>query len=193
MNLTSIAPVADTLIAQDYSVRALLPHLESFRGKTIWCPFDKADGPFVRILTGAGHTVVLSHPDEGHDFHTYEPDNWDLMVGLPPFKEKRQTFERALSFGKPIALIMANTWLNDAAPKRVFKERGLQLLMFEERMLFSRQGVVENKILFSSSYFCCDFLKGRGIQFASLKDFGFPPSRRGKHVQRETHTPNNPR
>ena len=53
---------------------------------------------------------------------------------------------------------MSNTWLNDAAPKQLFKEKDLQLLMFEQRMKFLNNGKVQNKITFSSSYFCYNFL-----------------------------------
>lgn len=53
---------------------------------------------------------------------------------------------------------MSNTWLNDAAPKQLFKEKQLQLLMFEERIKFKNNGVVENKITFSSSYYCYNLL-----------------------------------
>ena len=65
-----------------------------------------------------------------------------------------------MSFGKPFALVMANTWLNDAAPKQLFKDRDLQLLMFEQRMEFIRLKPADDdkKIPFSSSYYCCDFL-----------------------------------
>jgi len=59
-----------------------------------------------------------------------------------------------LSFNKPFALIMSNTWLNDSAPKQVFKEKDLQLLMFEQRIKYNEN----NKITFSSSYYCYDFL-----------------------------------
>ena len=76
----------------------------------------------------------------------------------PPFTNKRKIFERALSFNKPFALLMSNTWLNDAAPKQLFKEMQLQLLMFEERIKFKNNGVVENKITFSSSYYCYNLL-----------------------------------
>lgn len=76
----------------------------------------------------------------------------------PPFTNKRKIFERALSFDKPFALLMSNTWLNDAAPKQLFKEKQLQLLMFEERIKFKNNGVVENKITFSSSYYCYNLL-----------------------------------
>lgn len=40
---------------------------------------------------------------------------------------------------------MSNTWLNDAAPKQLFKEKDLQLLMFEQRMKFMNNGEIQNK------------------------------------------------
>jgi len=155
-----------------YAVKALLPHLEKFIGKTIWCPFDKESSQFVQVLREHGHTVVHSHIDQGLDFYVTDPDQWDVMVSNPPFTNKRQIFERAISFGKPFALIMSNTWLNDAAPKQIFRDINFQLLMFEERMKFLNQDNSENKITFSSSYFCRDFLTD-AIMFDSLKEYGY--------------------
>ena len=86
------------------------------------------------------------------DFFDFEPDYWDVMVSNPPFTNKRKYFERALSFNKPFALIMTNTWLNDSAPKQLFKDKDLQLLMFDKRMKFiSPDGRDNDKITFSSS------------------------------------------
>ena len=60
---------------------------------------------------------------------------------------------------KPFALVMTNTWLNDAAPKQLFKEKELQLMMFEKRMEFKQQdGRKKNKVTFSSSYYCWNLL-----------------------------------
>ena len=53
---------------------------------------------------------------------------------------------------------MSNTWLNDAAPKQLFRNKQLELLMFEQRMLFDNNGRIDKKITFSSSYFCHNFL-----------------------------------
>jgi len=53
---------------------------------------------------------------------------------------------------------MTNTWLNDAAPKQLFKHKELQLLMFDKRMKFLNNGTTEDKITFSSSYYCYSFL-----------------------------------
>lgn len=139
-----------------YGVLPIIKYLP--KDKIIWCPFDKEDSEFVKVLTEQGYKVVYSHIENGQDFYTYEPEEWDILVSNPPFTNKRQIFERALSFGKPFALIMSNTWLNDSAPKQVFKDKQLQILFFEERMKFSNNGVVQNKITFSSSYFCYNLL-----------------------------------
>jgi hypothetical protein len=49
--------------------------------------------------------------------------------------------------------------LNDSAPKQLFKDKDLQLLMFDKRMKFtSPDGRENDKITFSSSYYCWNFL-----------------------------------
>ncbi len=138
-----------------YGVEPILKYIPN--GAIVWCPFDTKESEFVKQISKTNQ-VLYSHIDSGHDFFNFEPPYWDILISNPPFTNKRKFFERALSFNKPFALLMTNTWLNDAAPKQLFKERGLQLLMFDKRMRFSIDGVINNKITFSSSYFCCDFL-----------------------------------
>ncbi len=146
----------DECITLHYAVKPIIKYIP--QGSIVWCPFDKADSEFVKQISNAGFEVVHSHIDEGQDFYDYEPDLWNVIISNPPFTGKRRIFERALSFGKPFALIMSNTWLNDSAPKQLFRNKQLELLMFEQRMLFSNQGQIDKKITFSSSYFCHDFL-----------------------------------
>ena len=126
---------------------------------TIWLPFDTEESQFYKILKEKGFKVIRSHISEGKDFYNYEPkEHWDCIVSNPPFTNKKGIFERALSFNKPFALIMSNTWLNDSAPKLLFMEKDLQLLMFDKRMKFENNGIVNNKITFSSSYWCYKML-----------------------------------
>ena len=80
------------------------------------------------------------------------------MVSNPPFTNKRKIFERAMSFNKPFALLMSNTWLNDSAPKVLFREKDLQLLMFRNRIKFLNNEIINNKITFSSSFYCWNLL-----------------------------------
>ena len=139
-----------------YGVTPIIKYIP--KNAVVWCPFDTADSEFVKQISHT-HSVVRSHLDDGQDFFTYEPFHWDVIVSNPPFTNKRKFFERALSFNKPFALIMANTWLNDAAPKQLFKDKDLQLLMFDKRMEFQQpNGEVTGKITFSSSYYCWNFL-----------------------------------
>lgn len=126
---------------------------------TVWLPFDTEESQFYKILKEKGFKIIRSHISEGKDFYSYEPkEHWDCIVSNPPFTNKKGIFERALSFNKPFALIMANTWLNDSAPKLLFMEKDLQLLMFDKRMKFENNGVVNDKITFSSSYWCYKML-----------------------------------
>jgi hypothetical protein len=139
-----------------YGVIPILKYIPD--GAIVWCPFDTKDSYFVKEISKT-NIVEYSHISTGQDFFNYEPQSWDVIVSNPPFTNKRKFFERALSFNKPFALIMTNTWLNDSAPKQLFKEKELQLLMFDKRMKFySPDGRPNDKITFSSSYYCWNFL-----------------------------------
>ena len=139
-----------------YAVIPILKYIP--KDAIVWCPFDTEESQFVKQISKTNH-VEYSHIDNGQDFFQYEPDDWDIMLSNPPFTDKRKYFERALSFNKPFALIMTNTWLNDSAPKQLFKDKDLQLLMFDKRMKFiSPDGRDNDKITFSSSYYCWNFL-----------------------------------
>lgn len=138
-----------------YGVKPILKYIP--KAKIVWCPFDTPQSEFVKLISRQNE-VVYSHIIQGQDFYKYEPRKYDLIVSNPPFTDKRLIFQRALELGKPFALLMTNTWLNDSAPKQLFKNHDLQLLMFDKRMLYENNGVVQNKITFSSSYYCYNFL-----------------------------------
>jgi hypothetical protein len=143
----------DECYTPSYAVEPILKHIP--KGKIVWCPFDTVESEFFRLIKKQNE-VIISHIDTGQDFFKYEPKKWDIIISNPPFTNKRKFFERALDFNKPFALLMSNTWLNDSAPKEIFRKRNkdLQLLMFDKRIEFNDN----NKITFSSSYFCYNFL-----------------------------------
>jgi hypothetical protein len=148
----------DECYTPEYGVIPILKHIPPHI-KTIWCPFDTEQSNFVKLLKQSGYNVIHTHINNSQNFLTYEPEHFDAIISNPPFTNKRGIFERALSFNKPFALIMSNTWLNDAAPKRLFAEKPLQLLMFDKRMEFAQANSDKrNKITYSSSYYCYNFL-----------------------------------
>ena len=149
----------DECYTPDYAVKPILEYIP--KDVTVWCPFDTEESQFVKLIGEriGKENVEYSHLDKGEDFFQYQPKHWDIIVSNPPFSNKKKFFQRALSFNKPFALIMTNTWLNDSAPKQLFKDKDLQLLMFDKRIEFTDPtGQVDNKITFSSSYYCWNFL-----------------------------------
>lgn len=154
-----------------YAVKPIIQYVD--KSKKIWCPFDTDNSQFVKQLKENGNIVYNTHISLGQDFYNYEPDfEWDCIISNPPFTDKRRIFEKVLSYNKPFALIMSNTWLNDSAPKQLFQTKDLQLLMFEERIKFvDKDGnKIGNNPTFSSSYFCWNFLP-KAIIMDSLKKY----------------------
>lgn len=146
----------DECYTPGYAVKPILKYIP--KQDIVWCPFDKKDSLFVRLIE-QNNKVVFSHILTGQNFFVYEPVMWDCIVSNPPFGNKKKFFQRALSFNKPFAMLMTNTWLNDATPKRLFKDRDLQLLMFDKRIKYinTKNQFIGNPT-FSSSYFCWNFL-----------------------------------
>ena len=161
----------DECYTPDYGVEPILKYIP--KDATVWCPFDTEESQFV-IQISKQNKVIRSHLESGQDFFDYEPDGWDMIVSNPPFTDKRKFFERALSFNKPFALIMTNTWLKDSAPKQLVKDKDLQLLMFDKRMKFiSPDGRDNDKITFSSSYYCYNILPKQII----MEELNVPPKK----------------
>ena len=166
----------DECYTPHYAVKPILKYIP--KDAIVWCPFDKQESEFVKQISQQNE-VVYSHIDTNQDFFTYEPDDWDVMISNPPFTNKRKYFERALSFNKPFALIMTNTWLNDSAPKKIFKDKDLQLLMFDKRMKFvSPDGRNNDKITFSSSYYCWNLLPKQII----MEDLDMTPKKVAQNI-----------
>ena len=155
----------DECYTERYAVEVLLEFTERFRNKIIWCPFDTEESEFVKVFQENNYNVVFSHIWKGQNFYTYEPKKWDVIASNPHFTGKKETFKRALSFNKPFALIMTLEWLRDRAPMLLFKEKELQLLLFDERMTFKNQQ--QKGINFSSAYYCWNFLPKQII----IRDF----------------------
>lgn len=140
-----------------YGVEPLLEFLPPYKDKIIWCPFDTEESEFVRVFKENGYNVVNSHISTGQNFYNYEPECWDVLISNPPFTNKKNIFARAISFNKPFCLLMSVSWLNDKAPIQLFKDKGLQLLFFDDRMEFKNRSS-EKRINFASAYFCRQFL-----------------------------------
>ena len=152
---------------------AVAPIIKNIPGnKIVWCPFDTEHSEYVLALKAAGIRVVHSHILTGEDFFVYEPEEWDLIVSNPPFSIKQKVVERCLALGKPFALLLSNLWLNSSAPVHLFREKEMQMLLFDKRIQFTEK----NAAYFGSSYFCWEVLP-RQIVFENLNRSKYEESR----------------
>jgi hypothetical protein len=140
-----------------YGVEVLLPHIQHLKLKTIWCPFDKDDSEFVKVFRENNISVVNTHIENGQDFFSYEPKEWDVIISNPPYKNKRSFWERCLSFNKPFALLLPLNILSDSIINTTMKgkENEFQLLIPSKRMRFfnKRTGEIGKQPTFKASYF----------------------------------------
>ena len=120
-----------------YAVEMLIPYIQHWKGKTIWCPFDTDESMFVKVLKEQGFNVVYSHLAYGQDFFTYEPAEWDVLLSNPPYQDKAKFMERADSFGKPWALFLPLNITADSVLNRMFGDCSeLTILMPNKRTRF---------------------------------------------------------
>ena len=157
-----------------YGVEVLLPHIQHLKDKTIWCPFDKEDSQFVKVLKENGFNVVRSHIEDkidigssgmyiNADFLNYQPGQWDVIISNPPYHNKRVYWERCLNLKKPFALLLPLNILSDSVINTTMRdrEREFQLLIPSRRMRFynNQTGETGNQPTFKASYFGVNIFK----------------------------------
>ena len=139
------------------TVEILLPYIQHLKDKIIWCPFDKEDSQFVRVLRENGFRVIYSHIELGQDFFEYEPEEWDVIISNPPYKNKKMFWERCLSFNKPFALLLPVNILADSIINKtmVNRSKDLELLIPSRRTRFYNNITKEigNQPTFKAVYF----------------------------------------
>lgn len=160
-----------------YGVEVLLPYIQHLKDRIIWCPFDRDDSQFVKVLTENGFRVVYSHLDYGQDFLTYEPEKWDVIISNPPYKNKRVYWERCLALKKPFALLLPLNILSDSVINSTMRERerDFQLLIPSRRMRFYNRatGQTGNQPTFKASYFGVNIFQQQIIlaEMQIIKDY----------------------
>lgn len=168
---------SDTTIAGDevytpfYAVEPLLEFLTD-KTKIIWCPFDEEWSAFYQTFKNNGYNVIRSHINEGKNFFTYEPENWDILISNPPFSKKDEVLERAYELNKPFALLLPANSIQGKKRFAIFKNE-IQMLCFDGRINYHTRGNLVTHTEgnhFGSAYFCRNFLPTK-LELRELKEY----------------------
>lgn len=150
---------SDECYTPKYAVLPILKYIE--KTDVIWCPFDKKDSEYVKILKENGNKVIYSHIDEGKDFFKYEPENYDIIISNPPFSLADEILERLYHLGKAFIILMPLKYLQAIGRGKSFVKNGIQLLSFDKRIGYYTNGDMSKPKegnYQASSYFCWKIL-----------------------------------
>lgn len=144
----------DEYYTPPYAVYPIMGRLKA--GAAVWCPFDKADSEFVKILSGNGFKVTYGHIQTGQDFfHTEVPD-CDYIVSNPPYSLKGEVLKRLYEIGKPFAMLINFQGIFDSRDRfRMFKENRVEMLWLSPRVYYmTADGGTPAQTPFQSGYLC---------------------------------------
>ena len=145
-----------------YAVEIILPYIKP--ASTIWCPFDKDYSEFVKVFREKGFNVINTHIDDGGDFFKVEVPACDYIISNPPYSNKRAVLRRLNDIGKPYAMFLPITMLNDNYGKEL---ENIELLIPNKRTEFKQTGKASS-IPFKCAYFCKGMLD-KQIVFCEMK------------------------
>lgn len=149
----------DEYYTKEYAIIPMLKYLKEY--KTIWCPFDKKESNYVKILKENGHNVIYSHIDNGQDFLYYNPpDKYDCIVSNPPYSLREKILVRCFGLNKPFALLINISGLFDSKKRyELFKNNKFEIIIFNKRVDYIKTDKTNTSgVPFSSIYLCSNVL-----------------------------------
>lgn len=154
---------SDECLTPRYVVEPIIKYLKAKNFKKIFCPFDKKDSFYVRLLKDAGFDVLYSHIEDGGDFFKTDFSGLDFecIVSNPPFSKKDEVLERLYEIGKPFAILLPQNTLQSVERTKLFIKHGLEYLGFDKRACFYTNNnlqAIKFGSAFASGYFCKDVL-----------------------------------
>ena len=159
----------DEIYTPPYAVQPILEYLP--KNKIIWCPFDKEESQYVKILKEKGYQVIYSHKDNNKNFFNYEPEKYDIILSNPPFSLKDDILERCYQLNKPFALLLPITTFEGIKRGKLFRKYGLEVLILDRRINFldyTHGKKIKGSNWFNTSYFCWKLLP-KPLIFKELK------------------------
>ena len=149
---------SDEVYTPAYAVKPILKYIKP--NNVIWCPFDKEDSEYVKLIQASGHNVIATHIDNGENFFDFTPTNhYDVIISNPPFSLKDDIIKRLYELNKPYAILLPIPSLQ--GQKRFPYMKNCQALIFDKRINYytdAQKKEVQKGVSFGSFYLCYNFL-----------------------------------
>lgn len=161
---------ADEYYTKEYAVYPILEFIP--KHKTVWCPFDKAESNFVKMIVKNENPVIHTHIDNGKDFFEYEPYmDYDYIISNPPYSKREAILERLFLLGKPFAMLINEAGLFDSKKRfGLLRDNPFEIMVFDKRIDYIRNGEALKGVPFKSIYLCSGMLPSKFV-FKDLNGF----------------------
>lgn len=144
----------DEYYTPSYAVYPILKYLKN--SSTVWCPFDKEESSFVKVLRENGFKVVFGHIETGQDFFEEELPECDYIISNPPYSLKGDIFKRLYELNKPFAMLINFQGIFDHKDRfEMFKSKGVEMLWLSPRVNYIKPNSDKvSGVPFQSGYLC---------------------------------------
>lgn len=144
----------DEYLTPPYAVYPIMKRLKA--GATVWCPFDKKESEYVKVLSRHGFCVIYGHIQTGQDFFQSAVPDCDYIVSNPPYSLKGEVIRRLYEIGKPFAMLVNFQGIFDSKERfRLFRENRVEMLWLSPRVNYM---TIDEKLPlrapFQSGYLC---------------------------------------
>jgi hypothetical protein len=154
----------DELYTPEEAVKSILSYIPD-NVKVIWEPTAILESKIVKVLEEAGYKVVKSHIQDGKDFFTYEPEEYDMIITNPPYSIKDKFLKRAFQLEKPFMMLLPITTLEGKVRGKMFSENKIQVIIPNKRFNFIEE---KKGAWFQTSWFCSKINLQKDLMFINI-------------------------
>lgn len=115
------------------AINPLLPYLP--KEWLIW-ECAAGSGNLSAAFETNGYKTISTDILQGIDFRMFEPEKYDCIITNPPYSLKDEFLERAYQLGKPFALLIPITSFEGKVRQRLFRNYGVEVILFDKRINF---------------------------------------------------------
>ena len=127
----------DEIYTPECAIIPLLKYLP--KNAIIWEPTDPGTSNITKILKENGFKVISTHKNN-FDFLTDDPEfDFDIIITNPPYSLKDNFLKKCYEYKKPFALLLSLTALEGIKRNVLYKKYGLNLIVFDKRIIFLNQ------------------------------------------------------
>ena len=141
----------DELYTPEYAIIPLLKYLPN--NIVIWECTDFGKSNITKILKQNGYKVITTHKNN-FDCLTDTPNfQFDMIITNPPYSLKDEFLEKCYEYKKSFALLLPLTSLEGINRGKMYRENGIELLVFDRRCNFIYDNDKKSN-WFNTSWFC---------------------------------------